>query len=82
MNFILQPLRVTMGWLVEYNNALYEIDPDPKLIPEAVRWLIFKEDMLQIVHLRSNRLLDLGWYPEGDLDVGAYRLRMYVRHVS
>jgi hypothetical protein len=70
----LQPLRIPAGWLVSYNNGLYEIDPDPVLVPESDRWWVFKEDMLQMRHEATNRLLDLGWYPEGDLSGGAYGL--------
>lgn len=75
--FPLQPLRIPMGWHVDYNNGLYEIDPLPELVPEADRWWVFKEDMLQLTHPRSNRLLDLGWYPEGDLAGGHYGLVAY-----
>lgn len=70
----LQPLRIPAGWLVSYNSALYELDPDPTRIPEPDRWWLFKQDMLQMRHDRANRLLDLGWYPEGDLVTGAYGL--------
>ncbi|BAZ36598.1 hypothetical protein NIES4101_25170 (plasmid) [Calothrix sp. NIES-4101] len=73
----LQPLRIPAGWLIQYNNGLYEIDPNPELIPEADRWWVFKEDMLQIRHSLRNRLLDVGWYPEGNLEEGHYRLVMY-----
>jgi hypothetical protein len=73
----LQPLRIPAGWLVQYNNGFYEIDPNPELIPELDRWWVFKEDMLQIRHERHNRLLDLGWYPEGNLEEGHYGLVMY-----
>ena len=70
----LQPLRVPAGWQVEYNNGLYEVDPLPELVPEADRWWVFKQDMLQMKHTRHDRLLDLGWYPEGDLAGGRYGL--------
>lgn len=73
----LQPLRIPAGWLVSYNNALYEIDPDPKIILEEDRSWFFKEDMLQMKHKRGDRLLDLGWYPEGDLENGCYGLVLY-----
>lgn len=73
----LQPLRIPMGWVMDYNNALYEIDPDPERIPAEDRWWIFKQDMLQMVHPRQNRLLDLGWEPEGDLVDGVYKLVLY-----
>lgn len=77
MNPPLQPLNIPAGWLVTYNNGLYEIDPNPELIPEQDRWWIFKQDMLQIQHDRYNRLLDVGWYPEGDLEEGHYGLVVY-----
>jgi hypothetical protein len=70
----LQPLRVPAGWLVSYNNGLYEIDPDPAVVPELDRWWVFKQDMLQMRHEATNRLLDIGWYPEGDLVSGGYGL--------
>jgi hypothetical protein len=72
--FSLQPLRVPAGWLMEYNNGLYEVDPTPELVPEPDRWWVFKQDMLQMKHARLDRLLDLGWYPEGDLACGRYGL--------
>jgi ribosomal protein S27AE len=73
----LQPLRVPAGWAVEHNNGLYELDPSPELVPEQDRWWLFKEDMLQLRHGRRDRLLDLGWYPEGDLVQGHYGLVVY-----
>ena len=76
-NLRLQPLRITEGWTVYYNNALWEIDPDPECISEDESWWIFKEDMLCLTHDRRNRLLDLGWYPEGDLVKGNYGLVLY-----
>ncbi len=73
----LQPLRVPAGWLVQYNNGLYEVDPSPEQVAEVDRWWLFKEDMLQMQHQSRNRLLDLGWYPEGDLEGGHYGLVLY-----
>ena len=73
----LQPLRIPAGWHVKYNNGLYKVDPLPGLIPEDDRWWVFKQDMLWMVHPQSNRLLDLGWYPEGDLVSGQYGLVVY-----
>lgn len=58
-NLKLQPLRIPASWLVSYNNGLYEIDPDPAIVPESDRWWIFKEGMLQMRHDATNRLLDL-----------------------
>jgi predicted enzyme related to lactoylglutathione lyase len=77
MNIPLQPLRIPAGWLIEYNNGLYECDPLPESIAAEARPWLFKEDMLQIKHLRRNRLLDLGWYPEGDLVAGAFTVVVY-----
>lgn len=74
MNVQLQPLRIPAGWYVGYNNGLWEIDPDPELVPADDRWWIFKEDMLQMTHPRFRRMLDVGWYPEGDLSNGHYRI--------
>jgi hypothetical protein len=73
----LQPLHIPTGWLVQYNNGLYEIDPNPELIPELYRLWFFKEDMLTLWHKQRNRLLDVGWYPEGNLEEGHYGLVMY-----
>lgn len=73
-NLRLQPIRIPAGWLVTYNCGLYEIDPDPVVVPEEDRCWVFKEDMLQMRHEATNRLLDIGWYPEGDLNGGAYGL--------
>jgi hypothetical protein len=77
MNLRLQPLRIPSGWHVEYNNGLWEIDPIADLIPPEERWQIFKQDMLQMIQPRFNRLLDVGWYPEGDLIEGHYGLVLY-----
>jgi hypothetical protein len=74
----LQPLRIPTGWYVQYNNGLYEVDPSPDQVPLDDRWWIFKQDMLQLKHGHFNRLLDVGWYPEGNLDQGHYRLVVYV----
>lgn len=73
-NAPLQPLRITEGWTVRYNNGLYEVDATEKTI---AWWWIFKCDMLMLVHEQRNRLLDLGWTPEMEWDEGAYRLRLY-----
>ena len=77
MDVRLQPLRIPTGWHVEYNNGLWEIDPVVDSIPVEDRWWIFKQDMLQMTHPRFNRLLDVGWYPEGDVANGHYGLVVY-----
>lgn len=77
LNPPLQPLRIPEGWCMSYNCGFYDIDPTtPNLLPVDCDQL-FKEDMLQMTHERRNRLLDLGWYPEGDLENGNYRMELY-----
>jgi hypothetical protein len=73
----LQPLRIPTGWRVDFNDGLHEVDPTSEAIPEHELSLLFKEDMLQAVHPARNRMLDLGWYPEGELKNGQYRLELY-----
>ena len=77
MEIRLQPLRIPTGWTVEFNNGLFEVDPDRALLPADRHWVFFKEDMLQLVNRRFNRVLDLGWYPDGDVQCGRYRLVMH-----
>lgn len=76
MEVLLQPLRVSAGWVVEY-NTLYELDPDSPALPEEVRREFFGQDLLQFRHPRYNRLVDIGWYPHGDLTAGEYGLVVY-----
>jgi hypothetical protein len=71
MDFPLQPLRVPSGWLVSY-NTFCEVDPSPALGENA--WMWFKQDLLQAFNQRRGRLLDLGWYPDGDIAEGAFRV--------
>lgn len=37
----------------------------------------FKQDMYQARYDGNERLIDLGWYPEGEWDAGAYGLVLY-----
>ena len=77
MDIPLQPLRIPSGWLVAHNDGLYEIDPSGKTIPKDIHDSYFREDMLQLWHDTRNRLIDVGWYPEGDLQHGQYGLVLY-----
>ena len=72
----LQPLRIPMGWAVSYNR-LYELDPDPARVSHDTAHFCFGEDILQFVRPTCNRLVDVGWYPHGDLQEGAFRLVVY-----
>ena len=73
----LQPLRIPAGWYVQYNNGLYEIDPVADSVVEDDRWYVFKQDMLQLRHSHFDRLLDVGWNPDGDVAAGTYGLVVY-----
>lgn len=65
--FELQPLRIPAGWFVSY-NMFSEYDPDTDSEEYCFELC---EDMLQLKN--KNLLIDLGWYPEGDIN-GNYKL--------
>ncbi len=73
----LQPLRVSEGWTMDYNNGLYELDVAPGVVADNSSWRVFKEDMLQMSHAGKNRIIDIGFYPEGDLEEGEYGMVMH-----
>lgn len=75
MEILLQPLRIPSGWLVSYNK-FYQVEPGDELGEDA--WMWFSQDLLQLVNQRWGRLLDLGWYPDGDVANGSFRIEMYV----
>jgi hypothetical protein len=70
----LQPLRIPTGWKVAYNR-FREIDPTSDLGDEVS--LCFKQDLLQLLSERWRRLLDLGWYPDGDIAEGVFRISVH-----
>lgn len=51
-----QSIRIPAGWLVEFNDW-HKVDVDDH---DAFDWL--KEDLIQIRHVVSGRLVDAGWY--------------------
>jgi hypothetical protein len=55
-------LQVPEGWIIEYNDLPAE-EPSKENVEERY---VYKEDILQIRNDKSNLLIDLGWYPEGD----------------
>ena len=65
--FELQPLRISPGWLISY-NMFSEYDPD---VDDKSFCYELCEDMLQLKN--NNLLIDLGWYPDGDIK-GSYKL--------
>jgi hypothetical protein len=72
----LQPLRVPTGWVAFYNQLL-ELDPDPAALDRDAALAFFKQDLLQFHCPGRNRLVDVGWYPDGDLVGGEYGLVVY-----
>jgi len=76
MDAPLQPLRVPSGWKIEF-NSLFEIDPVPDLIPPDHHSWFFKEDLLQMKNEDRNRLLDVGWFPDGNLERGEYAVHIH-----
>ena len=70
MTHKLQPLRIPIGWSVEYND-FHAIDQDD---PEAWHW--WKDTLLQLKHARRDRLLDLSWHPPDDGE-GSYRVLLF-----
>ena len=67
----LQPLRIPQGWLVGYNDFC-ELDVSLQGLQE----FYFREDLLQISNPVSGILIDLGWYPAGDMD-GQFVLQVF-----
>lgn len=67
-----QPLRIPAGWVVEYNQ-LFELDPSSELDSDRAS-AFFKQDLLQLTNPRLDWLVDVGWYPDGDMTEGAFRL--------
>ena len=66
-SFGLQPLRIPAGWFISY-NMFSEYDPDTDGEEYCFELC---EDLLQLKN--KNLLIDLGWYPEGDIN-GNYKL--------
>lgn len=77
MDIPLQPLRIPSGWTVTQNDGLFEIDPVAEAIPADKHIWFFCEDMLQLEHKHFRRVLDVGWYPEGDLKRGEFGLVLF-----
>lgn len=68
---LLQPLRIPSGWKINYND-LREIEPSSAL---ERHWYFFREDLFQAKSTGSRTIVvDLGWYPSGNLFEGAFTL--------
>lgn len=74
MNPQLQPLRISSGWTVTY-NVFHDVPATPESVRGELTYLT--EDLLQLYHERDDRLIDLGWYPEGNFENGVFRLQVY-----
>ena len=67
----LQSLIVTQGWTVLYHQ-FFDIQPSQELVEGDS--LLFREDLFQAANARAHRIIDLGWYPEGDFTSGHFRV--------
>jgi hypothetical protein len=57
-----QPLRVETGWKVAW-NTFNEVDPSEETMLE-----FWGSSLLSLHHEHGNRLIDLAWRPEGDIE--------------
>ncbi|WNS44693.1 hypothetical protein [Paenibacillus sp. MMS20-IR301] len=60
----LVPLRIPTGWTVKW-NIFTEVSTEDFTDEEHVHWMEYSEDLLLLVNNNNNKILDLGWYPEG-----------------
>lgn len=74
MSLELQDLKIPAGWLVSHNE-FYDVHPTKENVDSADT--VFIQDILQFTNEYRNRVLDLGWYPEGEFEKGAFGLVVY-----
>ena len=71
-----QPLQITTGWLVEYNE-FRDIEPYSDIevegLPDNDVWELFLQNLLFLKHEFYGISLDLGWTPEAEPE-GSYKL--------
>jgi hypothetical protein len=71
-------LNSTGNWTVTYNQ-LYDIEPSEvihiKRHEPSIWALIFVQDLLQLINHRDGSLIDVGWYPDGDVE-GSYKVEL------
>jgi hypothetical protein len=53
---------------------LYEIDPPSAKDEISKLQKYFTEDLLALTHEERNRILDVGWYPDEDVENGTYTI--------
>ena len=69
MYYELQPLRIQAGWKIEYNNFTeYDVG-----IHGSNDLFELNEDLLRLHNEKANLIIDLGWYPNHDIN-GKYLL--------
>jgi hypothetical protein len=64
-----QSIRIPAGWVVQFNDW-HDVDVDDQ---DAFDWL--KEDLIQIRHVASGCLVDVGWYGGSGSD-GAFVVQL------
>ena len=64
MKFALQPLRISDGWEVCFNQfSEYDPSVDGESHTEELT-----QDLLQLRNEKAGLMIDLGWYPEMDIN--------------
>ncbi|WP_248925047.1 hypothetical protein [Paenibacillus hamazuiensis] len=74
MTLPLVPLNIPNGWIIN-KNIFTEVCPERFHNDDYEDRWEFNEDILQIVNTSQRRIIDLGWYPEFNLD-GQYCLKV------
>ncbi|MCA0755646.1 hypothetical protein KP806_11325 [Paenibacillus sp. N4] len=65
-------LKLTSDWVVKWNH-FYEINTNEFIDESFPCQMDLIEDIVYFINQSRNRMLDLGWYPEGN-PKGKYRL--------
>lgn len=66
-------IQVSGNWLITFNDLPAE-EPSKENVEQSYD---YKEDLLQIRNEKSNLLIDVGWYPEGDYENGKLRICLF-----
>lgn len=72
MKLKLVPLRIPTGWIVTLNDFT-ESFPEKFVTDEYEHRWEFKEDILQLRCKYKDQIVDLGWYPEFNVN-GKYKV--------
>ncbi len=74
MKLKLVPLRIPTGWTITLNDFTESLPKKFTHDNYEHRWE-FKEDILQLSSKYKKQIIDLGWYPEFNVD-GQYKLML------